>query len=598
MEPAAKPRRRWAWLAALVVLYAALRLALVVSLADVFFYGEELAKGAMAKAFLDGLDAPKHALSYRYFEGGSFVSTHLTAITFWIVGESLLALKLTAIASGIAVLAAGWLALERPFGLRAANVFGLLFVFAPATFQSLSLLNLGHHFESSFFLFGLLWAVARIVSNERASPWAWFALGSFGGAGTYYNLWIAVSFAVSLGLIALLRPRALLPGRAWPALVGLALGAAPLFWMLGRVGFGVLDIHGTDASRPSNPSDGGFIDCMLSIWRPADALDRSVMLLGVAIPLAAPLLAWRLKMVSWRLAVALAFWLLALLGSYLASPFVVGEATMYFYLARLAPIWALGTALTAATLGSLLGRSRATRRVAALCMLVFLLDGGRDFWVAVRNGRSGDGRGAWATLNGTKGYDYTGYIVFVAEHLEEAEPKQAPIAIARTFLGYDEPHPEYLHSRIALDLFWTRFPSLERAVRAAGQIGIDDPRGLILGLGRVILKRGARTTPAALNLVARYPEEELRPLLAEAFGRTGLRLRVSPDAVRGELEGMARSQQQPLVEAWLRGVGSRVHECFLLDRAAAMDFIAEQPEWMHADLHAGFEHALHLRRLP
>ena len=52
----------------LALLCLAVKAGLVLSLADVFFYGEELEKGTAAKAMLDGLDVPHHQLAYHYYE--------------------------------------------------------------------------------------------------------------------------------------------------------------------------------------------------------------------------------------------------------------------------------------------------------------------------------------------------------------------------------------------------------------------------------------------------------------------------------------------------------------------------------------------------
>ena len=65
------------------------KIVLVLSLADVFFYCEELEKGTAAKAMIDGLPVPHHQLAYHYYEGGGFVISHLKAAAFLLVGENL-----------------------------------------------------------------------------------------------------------------------------------------------------------------------------------------------------------------------------------------------------------------------------------------------------------------------------------------------------------------------------------------------------------------------------------------------------------------------------------------------------------------------------
>src|SRR5262245_29951589 len=101
------PRKRSALLLCLGLLVLT-RAALVLSCADVFFYGEELGKGAAAKAMLDGLPVPWIQLNYGYHEGGGFVVTHLKALAFLLVGENVLAHKLVALLTTALILAAGW----------------------------------------------------------------------------------------------------------------------------------------------------------------------------------------------------------------------------------------------------------------------------------------------------------------------------------------------------------------------------------------------------------------------------------------------------------------------------------------------------------
>ena len=102
---------------------------LLVTFADVFGYGEELEKACAGKAMLDGLPIPHHELAYHYYEGGGFVVSHLDALAFAVLGESLLAIKLVALGLGALLLWAGWRLCERLGGRNSARVFALLFIF-------------------------------------------------------------------------------------------------------------------------------------------------------------------------------------------------------------------------------------------------------------------------------------------------------------------------------------------------------------------------------------------------------------------------------------------------------------------------------------
>jgi hypothetical protein len=48
---------------------------LILSLAEVFFAGEELAHGAATVAILDGLPVALPRLSYQYYEGGGLIAS-------------------------------------------------------------------------------------------------------------------------------------------------------------------------------------------------------------------------------------------------------------------------------------------------------------------------------------------------------------------------------------------------------------------------------------------------------------------------------------------------------------------------------------------
>ena len=48
-----------------------MRLVFVLALGDVFFYGEELEKGTVAKMLLDGIEIPYARMPFHPYEGGA-----------------------------------------------------------------------------------------------------------------------------------------------------------------------------------------------------------------------------------------------------------------------------------------------------------------------------------------------------------------------------------------------------------------------------------------------------------------------------------------------------------------------------------------------
>ena len=151
------------WVGAL----ALLRALSIVALSDIFFWGEELEKGAAAKALLDGIDVAHHRLAYHYYEGGGFAISHLNALLFSVVGENLLAIRLGGLLTCLLVFCAFWRLIDHHFGRRAARCGALLFLFGPGSFQRYSLLSLGIHFEAMVFGLFILDQGLRLVGDRN-----------------------------------------------------------------------------------------------------------------------------------------------------------------------------------------------------------------------------------------------------------------------------------------------------------------------------------------------------------------------------------------------------------------------------------------------
>ena len=163
----------------LLLLLLVARGVLVLSIADVFFYGEELAKGTAAKALGDGLGVPAWKLVYVHHEGGGFLVTCLKTLLFDVLGPCVLAHKLLALATTAILLAVGyWMTCEH-FGRVAGALFGLLFVLCPEAFMRFSLLSLGTHFEGLIGIALVLHYGARILFRETPARSDWAFLGVF-----------------------------------------------------------------------------------------------------------------------------------------------------------------------------------------------------------------------------------------------------------------------------------------------------------------------------------------------------------------------------------------------------------------------------------
>jgi hypothetical protein len=298
----------------LLVLLVVARALLVLSLSDVFYFGEEMGKGAAAKAMLDHLGVEHYKLAYGYHEGGGFVVTHLKAVAFLLVGESALAHKLVALFTTSVLLAVGWWFTREHFGRAASWIFGLLFVFCPASFQRFSLLDLGTHFEAMIFIVLVLHFAFRIAfadgddareasalsqqpgtlvqqpgtlaqqpgtlaqqPSARAQRFRdHVGLGLSAGFGTYFSLQCLPAIACA-GVCLLVAERQRIFNRfSTVALAAFAVGAAPLWWMMSKVGLAAIIVRGHEIGQGTGLAEG-LRDLFEPIVRHGDALDWLVL---------------------------------------------------------------------------------------------------------------------------------------------------------------------------------------------------------------------------------------------------------------------------------------------------------------------------------
>ncbi|HVS18639.1 MAG TPA: hypothetical protein VMT18_08580 [Planctomycetota bacterium] len=404
----------------LLILAALLRLALVASLGDVFFTGEELAKGAAARAMAAGVPIAHADLAYHAYEGGGFVISHLDRLAFALFGPSLLTLKLVALGWHLATLAAGaWLA-ARCFGHSAGHAFLALGALAPLAVQQLSLLALGIHLEACLFL-ALILGLTAVVLEERKTPARrWFALGLAAGLGLYFNCQIALSIAfVGLALVAT-RAREVFSMRGLAAVGGGLLGLAPLGYMALHHGAKGLDVHGAGLFETGDLSRmGDFVAAMLAGRGPFEL--AAYALRAAAFAGAAGWLAARAPTRERRAAWLLLGYLVFFLAVYATSDFAVAELPHHFYFMRLAQVWFLGTLVVAGAVGlawDTRGKFPVRARSAALALAALAAVGAVDVaralgprpprtWVANLEG-----------LAQRPGWLHRGYTELVAQRLE------------------------------------------------------------------------------------------------------------------------------------------------------------------------------------
>jgi hypothetical protein len=581
------------WLAATTL---ALRGAAVLSLGDVFFYGEELEKGTAAKGMLDSVGVAHHHLAYHYYEGGGFVVSHLKALAFLLVGENLLAHKLVAAGFVLAVLLVGYAFVRDAFGRRAALWFGLLYAFSPPTFQKLSLISLGIHFEACLFVLGALGLTSRILRDEDARRGLWFALGVVCGFGLYFSYQVGLVAAACLAVLGVRRPRALFLRGSLPGLAGTAVGALPLVWMYSLVGDALFDIHGADLTAAGSGERllpflrAIFVEGALGgvggpwLWTTAVAG-------GLAVGLGARGSAEG----GSRAGLALPAVYLALFAVVFAlSDFIPARVYHGFLVLRLAPLWVVGLVPIAVGLARLeVGRDGA-RRWASVAGGLLLAAGGVGALAVVGEGRPSTPVRNGVELYRTKGYVYSGYFPKFVKHLPPDDEERLEI-----LLSFDEADRDWLVSEACAELFKEPLPDAHAAqARARAVVEAVAPEyveALEVGLGRLLLLDADWDLGRALESALAAPDG-LRERLLEGLGRVGSGAYPTAEALAAEA---AFAPGLPDPEPFLVGLGQRLYDNstmrLLTERSEA--FIEARPAGERAAWRLGFERARARHRL-
>ncbi len=602
--PATARTRAWV-LPALLVLLVLVRGVSIVGLADVFYYGEELARGTAAKAIVDALPVAHHKIGHWYFEGGAFAVSHVTALLFLWLGPCILAHKLAALAVALGILTATYVLARKSFGEPTAILAGLFVVFAPESFHRLSYLNLGNHFAATLFLALILWLSFRIAFDGRTSLRAFCALALVSGLAFYFSFQSAPAIAFAAGLVLATRWRSLTPGKVAAALVALAIGLAPFLWMWSHVGREVFRVHDgyLFQSKPRSPDAPGALDFVVSLYAGRDAWDK----VHVAVLQLAPIAGLVVFLVQrarfQRRESAHYVALFAYLGFftivYLKSGFTVGAFYHFFTLNRMSPYWLVGTVLTAATVVHLVHSPEKIARAAGLALGSFLLVSGvRDASRVWRETRFESVSASADVLLETKGYSYAEYLPYFRRHLDEPLEEQM-----RLVLSFREPARDWLVIEAVQSLIPTAELNPQQLTVLFQRLDSRRWRDFLKGLGPYLFADGGSTIEGALDRIAILKESDRAWRLA-ALGRTG------PGPYRSTANGVLPPGFErevalvlPRLSAvdrahYFGGMGSRLHRHFQLYPLEAEAAIARQPPEIQDALRRGYVEAREWNRLP
>lgn len=565
--------RPWPWVLALVLL----RGWLVLSCADVYFYGEEMAKGACAKAIIDRPPVPYWTLAYGLHEGGGFVVAHLKALGFLAFGESILVHKLVGLLTASLVLWAAWKLVAESFGVRAAAILGLLYVLAPEAFLRFSLLTLGTHFEALFFACHVLRLSLRIAKNGGGTLEDWSWLGLAAGFGTYFSLQTApVTLVAFLVLAWSLRGRLVCKGLAAAAVAWLS-GIAPLAAMLALAGEQAVRVRG---ATPGS-GEGGVLQTLLDLFGPLRVspdtswLDWTLLAVHCLLALAAPFV-----LRGKRLACcALLGYVVLYFALYAASGLAVSMGGIWFLWIRLCAPWLATSILAAAAIDALWEH----RRPAAWCVLaLYAAAGVQDVVRLARTGEPAELARNARNLATAHGVDYPEYFNQLEWHLQTDDASKVRASLA---LRDDT---RELPAGIALAIYdKTDLPTKELLAKVRAAFGERYAQALY-GLGRALHPGDAYDLPAAFAAVAEAPATD-QPALAEALGRTGIGPRFRVDRLDALVD--APDVPERWRAAWWQGCGWRVRYTFRLLPHRGREWCEARPEPMRSALLAGFEQA-------
>jgi hypothetical protein len=583
------------YVALAVVAWLGARSLPVLALSDVFFYGEELEKGAVAlllQAWARGaLDLPWTSLPYHPYEGGGFLASHLKALAFALVGENVLAHKLCSLFWGALVLLAALRFARRQLGEATARWLALLLVFAPMHVQRESLLHLGIHFEALVFVFLVLDLGLKLTRAPRGARWparTLLALGFVGGFGLWFSYQLALPLALVAAALATARPRELFGRGGLIGLAGFVLGALPLVVMALGVGRGVLDLHGAAVG-----GTGGFarlgsflVSLGTSIARDPVALVQTLVLALLAlVGLVGALRQRTTRAVGLVLAAYFVLWLVSAAASGLV-PKTYGH---WFALLRWAPPVVLLLVCAAHGVVVACGRSnehggsgatgvrgaRPRLALGAACLIV-----GTGAVQTVRLATEGQ-LGAWranlTALRAAPGAEWVQTCTKVvprlvaADALGEEPPRVARlVAAAHDIARSERAELELLtavgagYGAVSSESFEVAQGALERHLPNGGSP--LERRALALGLGqRLCADLGAADGWSALATLAAAGVAgaaiETLDLRAEALGRYGSGWVLFPAFVTVEL---AAVRDLPGASAYRRGLGARAYHSLVL----------------------------------
>lgn len=236
------------WMLPWCAAFLAHRLAVGALAFDRLWYWEEAYRLLIAQSLLEGWGLSVWELQADPYSGGSLVMGLLALPAVALFGNSWLVAKGVSLLVATLGLVAWMLAIDRSFGRRAAQLFGLAWIAAPPLFQIYNFILMGSHAEVASLagVMVLAWQ-HHLHRGDRLSLVLW---GLSGGISIWFCYTAAIPLALTVAatfVCGLLAPRALLPLG-----IGVAAGLSPwIAFNLFSGGAGLQVIAATFGATPA-----------------------------------------------------------------------------------------------------------------------------------------------------------------------------------------------------------------------------------------------------------------------------------------------------------------------------------------------------------
>jgi hypothetical protein len=469
----------WKWLVLLLLATVAVRLCVILMPPTALFEKgavphEEILRGNATKDLMEGPVAPIEDYQVNHFWGGSLLMSFLAIPCFWLLGPTVVAMRLPSILFAVGAVVFAFLLLDRFASRRVAWYGAILMAFAPPGYAIVGSTVYGTHLESNTLALMLAWLYLEYVAHDRRGPWRALSFGLACGFGLWFGYGLLLVL-VTLLLLEFLNDK-LFFARRWFWLIALGFLAGFSPWIRYRLdhpgrGFDVYDISIAQhfvvqlqrGTAPTKCLEFFTIDWPMSHWF-QDALYVDGLFLGRVLVLASLALA-AVALWAWRASIAsagralfsaarrqveptpllfAAIFVALFFPAYIFSDFTIGGRDMALNFRYLMPLWPFTVVMMALGLDVLASRGPNGPLTARVVIVAFALLGAGGTLASCQPSKA---RANWST----PGYSFEYFVRFVIQRFGTDAEMMKPV-IARIDATRSDAEAERLYRAIAKGL--------------------------------------------------------------------------------------------------------------------------------------------------